>query len=102
MTGGAEAAPPLTFHYAISFALHKLFFLQIVTLLKPIHTSAGINEFLSAREIGVALIANINLHRIALLGRTGFERCAASAGYRNLVVIGMDIIFHIYTSVLFP
>ena len=60
MTGGAEAAPPLTFHYAISFALHKLFFLQIVTLLKPIHTSAGINELLFSGKERMALGADFN------------------------------------------
>ena len=92
MTGGAEAAPPLTFHYAISFALHKLFFLQIVTLLKPIHTSAGINELLFSGKERMALGADFNTD-IALSGLR-IDYIAASTGNGRVLIFRMNILLH--------
>ena len=65
-----------------------------VSFLELIHTPAGINQLLPAREEGVALAADIHFQRIDVLGRTRLERFAACADDRYLVILGMNVLLH--------
>ena len=65
------------------------------SLLKLIHTSAGINELLLTGEEGMALGANFNLH-LAALGGSGNYLCTASARNDALLILGMQSLFHIF------
>ena len=66
----------------------------MVTLVELVDTAAALGALLVAGVERVALVANFDSVRIPFFGRTGFKRRAASARYRNLVVIGMNIGFH--------
>ena len=67
--------------------------LHIVLLLKSIHTSAGIDELLSAGIERMTFRANFNPD--LRLGGGGFKSFAASALYRSFFVIGMYSVLHI-------
>ena len=75
-----------------------LFKLHIVSFLEFVYTAACVNELLSACEKGMALTANIHFHGIAFFRGARFERGAASTGNGDLVIIGMYIGFHVFTS----
>lgn len=46
----------------------------------------------------MAFAADIHFQRISFLGRAGLERCPARTGHRDLMIIGMYIGFHAFTS----
>lgn len=71
----------------------KLFSDSCQTLLESVNTSACINEFLLAREEGMALGANFHSH-IALRG-TGLVLGTARTSDRAFFVIGMDSVLHL-------
>lgn len=73
-------------------------FLQAVTLLELIYSTAGIYEFLLARIVRMALAAYFDFDSVSFLGRTAYETCAASANYSNVMIIRLDILVHIITS----
>ena len=74
--------------------------LNSVSFLELVDSAACIYEFLSAGEEGMALAADIHFERISFLSRTGFEGRTARAGDSDLVIIGMYIGFHRFTSLL--
>ena len=69
-----------------------ILFVEIVTLLEAVYTSAGIDELLLAREKRMALGANINTK--ILLGRGSLDNLAASTTDRCFLILGMDALFH--------
>lgn len=73
-------------------------FLQAVTLLELIYSTAGIHEFLLARVVRMTLATNFDFDSVSLFGRTAYETCAASANNRNVMIIRLDILVHIITS----
>ena len=72
--------------------------LNSVSFFELIDSAACVNEFLSACEKGVAFAANIHLEGIAFFRGARFERSAASTGNGDLVIIGMYIGLHAFTS----
>ena len=69
-----------------------LFVHETELLLETIYTSAGIHEFLLAREKRMALGANFNTD--IALGRTGLDYLAAGTSDRSLLVVGVDSFLH--------
>jgi len=69
-----------------------LFVHETELLLETIYTSAGIHEFLLAREKRMALGANFNTD--VALGRTGFDYLAAGTSDSSLLIVGMDSFLH--------
>ncbi len=69
-------------------------FLDTVSFLELIYTSAGIDQFLPTRKERMALAANIHFHDFGVLRRTQFKGFAAGAYDRHFVVFGMNIRFH--------
>ena len=78
--------------------LKALAFLHTVSLLELIDTSTGINQLLFTREERVTVAADIHFQHLAIFRRAGLKRSAASAGNRYFVIIGMNVRFHIFTS----
>ena len=74
--------------------------LNAVSFFEFIHTPAGIYKLLLAREIRMALRADINLNDVDVLGRTGHKSFAASALNFHLLIFRMNIRFHFITSLL--
>lgn len=72
--------------------LTKTGLVQIVSLLKPVDASAGINQLLLACEERVALRANINMK--VFFGRTRFNDLAAGALDRSGLILRMDFLLH--------
>ena len=75
-------------------------FLDTVSFLELINTAARIDKLLLAGKEGMALVADIHFKRFDVLGSTCLESCAASAYYRNFVIVRMYIGLHIFTSLL--
>lgn len=73
---------------------------EIVSLLELVNTATGVNEFLFAGEIRMALGADFDFENVGLLGGAGEERISASALNGDGVVIRMDAFFH--DKLLFP
>ena len=71
---------------------------EIVSLLELIDTATGVNEFLLAGEIGMALGANFNSKFVALLCCACLEGVTASADNVYGMVIGMNTLFHVQFS----
>ena len=65
---------------------------QIISLLKSVNPSAGINQFLFASKERMALGADFNLD--LALGRTGFKSITASTLYYASIVIRMNSFSH--------
>jgi len=80
--------------YAMAFKFTDVVLLFAVTLVKTVNTSAGLDMLLFSCIKRVAFLTDFNTVRIALFGRARFKACAASTGYRYLVIIGMNIGFH--------
>ena len=72
--------------------------LNSVSFFELIDSAACINQLLPAREKRVAFAANIHLHDVALLRGARLERGAAGTRHGDLVIIGMYIRSHAYTS----
>jgi hypothetical protein len=68
--------------------------LAAVLLTEFINATTGINHLLLTSEEGVAGGANLKTYVVAR-GRTGLERVTAATSYGDLIVIGMDIRFHV-------
>lgn len=66
--------------------------LKTVTLTELVNTTLGIDESLLSSEIRVAGRAGVDRH--CLLGGTGVDDIAASAGDSCLSVFRMDILLH--------
>lgn len=64
-----------------------------VFLAKLVDTPRGINNFLLSRIKRVTLGAHINVKVISECGAR-FKFCTATANYRNLLVLWMNIRFH--------
>ena len=71
-----------------------LLLIQIISLLKSVYTTAGINQLLLTGEERMALGTNFNAD-LALSG-AGLESVAAGALYNSLIVIGMNPFSHEY------
>lgn len=59
---------------------------------KPVYTSAGINQFLFASVEWMAFAANLNVD--VLSGRTGIKLVTASTHNMGCFVLRMDALFH--------
>ena len=70
--------------------------LHIVSFFEFVYTAACINELLLACKERVAFVADIHLERIHVFGGTRFERFAASAYNRNLMIFRMYIGLHFF------
>lgn len=68
--------------------------LHIVSFLELIHTAAGINELLFACKERVALVADIDLESVHILGGTRLEGFAACAYNRYFMIFRMYIGLH--------
>jgi hypothetical protein len=58
-----------------------------------VNATAGIDQFLLAREKGVTLGADFDLN--ILFGGAGLDDLPARAFYRGLLIVGMDAFFHL-------
>jgi hypothetical protein len=76
----------------------KYLTVEVKSLLKSVDTSACFGYLLFARIERMALGANFDFDSIALSGRTADKPFAAGAFYRNHMVIGMNILFHLSDS----
>ena len=72
--------------------------LNSVSFFELIDSAACIYEFLPTGEKGMAFAANIHFEGIAFFRGARFKRSAARAGHGDLVIIGMYIGFHSFTS----
>ena len=82
-------------HGVIPRSLHLLFLLvEIVSLLEFVDASTGVNKFLFAREVRMALGANFNTKFVDVLGGTGLECVSACTHDCYVMVLGMDSFFH--------
>ena len=70
-----------------------------ISLIKSVDPAAGIDHLLLAREKGMAFIADFDLDRIAFFGAAGRKGFPARAGDADVMIIGMDIVFHFFLSV---
>jgi len=68
--------------------------IDTVSLVKLIYSTAGVNKFLLAREKRMTFAANFNFDGIRIFRRTRFKGFAASAHYRNFVIIRMYVFLH--------
>ena len=68
--------------------------LNSVSFLEFIDASAGIHEFLPAREEGMAFAADIHFQNVNILRRTRFEGLAACADDGYFVIFRMNSRFH--------
>ena len=76
--------------------------LHIVSFLELVYTAACVNELLLACKEGVALIADIHLESVNILGGTRFKCFAAGAYNRYLMIFGMYIGLHfIHLAIVF-
>lgn len=71
------------------------FLLNIVSFLKLIHTTAGIDKFLLAGKERMTLVTDIHFQRFNVLRGTRLEGSAASAYNRNFVIFGMYFGLHL-------
>ena len=86
---GAEYTPA-----PLMIALTWLF-VQLVTLLEPLHSTSRINHFSFASEEGMALAAKLDSK--LFLGRTNSENVAAGANnLRVLEKFGVNLFFHFF------
>lgn len=67
---------------------------EIVSLLEFVDASTGVNKFLFAREVRMALGANFNTKFVDVLGCTRLECVSACTNDSYVMVIGMDSFFH--------
>ena len=67
---------------------------EIVSLLEFVDASTGVNKFLFAREVRMALGANFNTKFVDVLGCTRLECVSACAHDSYVMVIGMDSFVH--------
>ncbi len=67
---------------------------EIVSLLEFVDTSTGVNKFLFAREVRMALGANFNTKFVDVFGCTRLECVSARTHDCYVMVIGMDSFFH--------
>jgi hypothetical protein len=72
-----------------------------VAFIEPIDPPAGIDHFLFARKKRMAFRANFDFDRIALFGTARRKGFPASASDRYVVIIRMNIVFHVFFTVLF-
>ena len=72
---------------------------EIVSLLELVNASAGVNQFLLTRKIGMALGANFNFHLGYVLGRTRLESMSACAGDGHVMVLWMNTFSHSRTPI---
>lgn len=75
-------------------------FLDAVSFLKFVNTTAGINKLLFACEEGVTFVADIHFKRLNVLGGAGLEGCATCTNNRYFMIIGMYIGLHYLTSLI--
>ena len=74
---------------AFPFAL-----VEIVSLLEFVDASTGVNKFLLAREVRMALWANFNTKFVDVFGCTRLECVSARTHDGHVVVVGMNSFFH--------
>ena len=67
---------------------------EIVSLLEFVEASTGVNKFLFAREVRMALGANFNTKFVDVLGCTRLECVSACTHDGHVVIVGMDSFFH--------
>ena len=67
---------------------------EIVSLFELVHASAGVNKFLLAGEVWMALGADFNSKFLHVLRRAGLESVSASADDCDVMVLWMDTFFH--------
>ena len=72
--------------------------LNSVSFFELIDSAACIYEFLPTGEEGMAFAANVHFEGVSFFCRTGLEGSPASARHRYLMIIGMYIGFHTFTS----
>ena len=95
-------ADKLAFHMAIisfpfsvfSFQLIKASPLFRVSFVELIDTPARIDHLLFAREKGVALRADFDLDYVGFLRAAGRKSLAASAFDFDVMIVGVNIVFH--------
>ena len=69
----------------------------LVTLVKAVDASCGVDELLFAREKRMAVRADLYSHEIRFISRARFERTAAGAMNRYFMIIRVDTGFHAYS-----
>ena len=74
--------------------------LNTVAFLELIDASARINEFLLAGKERMALGADIDFDNVYVLGGSGFKRRTASTLQLDYLVVRMNVLLHIITSVV--
>lgn len=67
---------------------------EIVSLFELVHASAGVNKFLLAGEVWMALGANFNSKFLHVLRCAGLERISTSADDCDVMILWMDTFFH--------
>ena len=67
--------------------------LASVALVEAVHASFGVDELGLPREIGMASRAGIHAH--GLDGGASLQHMTTCAGNRRVVVLGMEVFFHI-------
>ena len=67
---------------------------EIVSLFEFVHASAGVDKFLFAREVWMALGADFNSEFLHILRCAGLESVSASADDCDVMVLWMDTFFH--------
>ena len=67
---------------------------ETVSLFEFVHASAGVNKFLLAGEVWMALGADFNSEFLHVLRRAGLESVSASADDCDVMILGMDTFFH--------
>ena len=67
---------------------------EIVSLFELVHASAGVNKFLLASEVWMALGANFNSKFLHVLRCAGLERISTSSDDCDVMILWMDTFFH--------
>jgi hypothetical protein len=88
----SKGRPPFALRTASVNSHMSLLLIHSKASLKTVHTSAGVNQLLSAGEKRMALGADF--HPDILLGGTGLYDFATSTGNSCGLVAGMDSLFH--------
>ena len=74
----------------------------LVFLLEALHAACRINQLLLAGEERVAVRANFHANQIAAESRAGLKGVPARAVHRHIVIIGMNIVFHVFDRSVAP
>ena len=67
---------------------------ETISLFEFVHASAGVDKFLLAGEVWMALGADFNSKFLHVLRRAGLESVSTCADDCNVMVLWMDTFFH--------